>query len=97
MQAHRRALNPNFEQFDNRKVPFAGDYLWISAVGSATFGTWTDWRNTVSGPDQREGGDADADGADVKQCRTSSGGVFSADTCPRAGGLDQNIYGDRTP
>ena len=89
--------NPNFEQFDNRKVPFAGDYLWISAVGSATFGAWTDWRNTVAGPDQREGGDADADGADVKQCRTSSGGVFSADTCPRAGGLDQDIYGDRTP
>jgi hypothetical protein len=92
--------NPNSEQFDNRKVPFAGDYLWISAVGDTTFGTWTDWRNTVAGADQREGAaDADGDtGADVRQCRTGDAASgFSSDTCPRDGGLDQNIYGDTTP
>jgi hypothetical protein len=90
--------NPNYEQFDNRKVPFAGDYLWISAVGNATFGTWTDWRDTVAGGDAREGGDGDADAADVLQCRTGDAtSGFGADTCPRAGGLDQNVYGDRTP
>jgi hypothetical protein len=90
--------NPNYEQFDDRKVPFAGDYLWISAVGNATFGTWTDWRDTVPGGDAREGGDADHDAADVLQCRTGDAASgFSSDLCPRAGGLDQNIYGDRAP
>jgi hypothetical protein len=89
--------NPNYEQFANRTVPFAGDYLWISAVGSSVFGTWTDWRDTVAGGDQREAGDSDADAADVLQCRTFSGGAWGGDTCPHAGGLDQNIYGDSAP
>jgi hypothetical protein len=90
--------NPNAEQFDNRQVPFAGDYLYISAIGSRAYGTWTDWRNTVNGPDQREAAADDADpGSDVLQCRTQSGGVFTADLCPRAGGLDQDIYGDTAP
>jgi len=35
---------------------------------------------------------------DVLQCRTlRPDGTFTGDTCPRAGGLDQNIYGDRSP
>jgi hypothetical protein len=90
--------NPDYEQFDNRKVPFAGDYLWISAVGSSAYGTWTDWRNTVAGGDAREAGDSDHDGADVMQCRTGDAtSGFSSDQCPRAGGLDQNIYGDNAP
>ena len=89
--------NPNYEQFANRTVPFAGDYLWISAVGSQTFGVWTDWRNTAAGGDPREAGDADADAADVTQCRTFSGGAWSGDTCVHAGGLDQDIFGDHTP
>ncbi|MDQ1396767.1 MAG: hypothetical protein QOG64_2026 [Acidimicrobiaceae bacterium] len=90
--------NPNYEQFSNRAVPFAGDYLWIDAVGSTTYGVWTDWRNTVAGSDAREGGDGDHDGADVLQCRTqASDGSFSSDQCPRAGGLDQDIYGDTAP
>jgi hypothetical protein len=89
--------NPNYEQFGGRTVPFAGDYLWISAVGTSTFGVWTDWRNTVAGPDPREGGDDDDDSADVQQCRTLTATGWSGDTCPRAGGLDQDIYGDMTP
>src|SRR5204863_3295375 len=59
--------NPNFEQFGGRAVPFAGDYLWIDSVGTFSFGTWTDWRDTVAGVDQREvaalGGTPDADDA----------------------------------
>jgi hypothetical protein len=90
--------NPNFEQFAGRTVPFAGDYLWIDSVGTLTYGTWTDWRNTVPGEDIREElvpGTAEPDeGADVKQCRADA---ESGDTCPRAGGLDQNIYGDFAP
>jgi hypothetical protein len=90
--------NPNYEQFSDRTVPFAGDYLWISAVGDTTFGTWTDWRDSVAGPDPREAGADDMDaGADVLQCRTHDAAGFSSDTCPRAGGIDQNIYGDKTP
>jgi len=91
--------NGNFEQFDDRQVPFGGDYLWVSSVGSFAFSTWTDWRNTVAGSDPREAGDADLDGADVKQCRTldPSTGTYGPDTCPHAGGLDQDIYGAVSP
>jgi hypothetical protein len=91
--------NPNLEQFTTRLVPFEGDYIWVTSMGSFSFGVWTDQRNAVAGVDQREGNDGDTDpGADVHQCRTSTGpGAFTGDTCPRAGGLDQNIYGDLVP
>jgi hypothetical protein len=90
--------NPNWEQFGGRSIPFGGDYLYISSVGAFSYGVWTDWRNVVAGTDPREGGDSDADGADVKQCRAQNpDGSFGPDTCPFAGGLDQNIYGDTTP
>jgi hypothetical protein len=90
--------NPNWEQFSGRTVPFGGDYLYISSVGTFSYGVWTDWRDVVAGSDPREGGDSDADGADVHQCRTQNpDGTFTSDTCPYAGGLDQNIYGALTP
>jgi hypothetical protein len=96
--------NPNYEQFSNRTVPFAGDYLWISAVGSNVYGVWTDWRNTVAGPDPRESTDpnnpAEPDeDADVLQCRTydSATQTWSGDTCPHDGGVDQDIYGGTAP
>jgi hypothetical protein len=90
--------NPNWEQYSGRSFPFGGDYLYISSVGPFSYGTWTDWRNVVSGPDPREGGDSDVDNADVKQCRTQNpDGSFTRDTCPWAGGLDSNIYGNTTP
>lgn len=88
--------NPNFEQFSNRQIPVAGDYLWIDSQNGQTFGTWTDWRNTVPGSDPREAA-SDATGGDVHQCRTLQSGTWGSDTCPRAGGLDQNIYGDHIP
>jgi hypothetical protein len=87
--------NPNFEQFSGRTVPFAGDYLWVSSVGGFAFGAWTDWRNTVAGSDPREGASTSAD---VKQCRTLTSGIgWGPDTCPRDGGLDQDIYGAEVP
>jgi hypothetical protein len=92
--------NPNYEQFDNRTIPFAGDYLWVTSLGDFSYGTWTDWRDTVQGTDPREGPeDEDGGTADVKQCRTfdATTGMWSSDQCPHAGGLDQNIYGDYTP
>ena len=99
--------NPNYEQFDNRAVPFAGDYLWVTSLGDFSYGVWTDWRNTVAGTDPRETAtDPDAGNADVVQCRTTSTTTdkkgntstsFSGDQCPHAGGIDQNIYGDKSP
>ncbi|HET7171312.1 MAG TPA: sialidase family protein [Gaiellales bacterium] len=91
--------NGNDEQFDDRRVPFGGDYLWVSSIGSFAYSVWTDWRNTVAGTDPRETGDSDNDGADVKQCRAldPATGTYGPDTCPHAGGLDQNIYGDVSP
>jgi hypothetical protein len=100
------STNPNYEQFDNRAVPFAGDYLWVTSLGSFAYTTWTDWRNTVQGTDPRETTeDEDATTADVKQCRTlntrqtKKGPVssWSGDLCPHDGGIDQNIYGDLAP
>ena len=91
--------NPNYEQFSGRTLPFGGDYLYVSSVGSFAFSTWTDWRDTVPGLDPREGTtDTDHDGADVHQCRTQNpDGSFGPDTCPYKGGLDQNIYGGVSP
>jgi len=91
--------NGNFEQFDNRAVPFGGDYLTITGLGSFAFGTWTDWRNTMQGSDPREvTEDEDNATADVKQCRTFNATTgWSGDQCPHDGGIDQNIYGAVTP
>ena len=84
-----------YEMFGDREVPFQGDYNWIDLVQAAggLFGyfTWTDNRNVGEGTDPRED---TQDGFDVKQCRVAVEGGFAADTCPNAGGLDQNIYGN---
>lgn len=86
--------NPNWDQFSGRTVPFAGDYLWIDSAAGLTYATWTDYRNTVPGDDPRTAGTR----GDVLQCRTArADGSFTGDTCPRAGGLDQDIYGDLAP
>jgi hypothetical protein len=91
--------NPDYEQFSGRTSPFLGDYISVSSVGEKSYGVWTDYRNTVAGTDLREAGDSDNDpGADVHQCRTTlADGSITGDTCPRAGGLDQDVYGDNTP
>jgi hypothetical protein len=89
--------NPNYEQFSSRTVPFAGDYLWVTSMGTFAFGTWTDWRNTVPGSDPREGAGS-TEGADVNQCQTFNPATgWSGDQCPHAGGIDQNIYGAGAP
>jgi hypothetical protein len=82
---------PEYEMYFSRRVPFHGDYIWIDADGGKIFGVWTDNRDVVPGIDPRE---IPGDGFDVHQCRTQNAdGSWSADTCPNAGGLDQNIYG----
>ena len=88
------AYKLNWEQFGNRDLPFFGDYNYISAVGPKVLMTWTDGRNTIGGVDPRYTNGDGTDGFDVHQCRTQNAdGTWSADTCPNAGGLDQNIWG----
>lgn len=87
----------NYEQFGNRDDPFFGDYNYVDADGSKVLMNWTDSRETVAGTDPRYDDPAVApdngtDGFDVLQCRIFSGGAWSADNCPNAGGLDQNIF-----
>lgn len=86
--------NPNWDQFAGRTVPFAGDYLWIDSAAGTTYGVWTDYRDTKAGNDPR----TTSTRGDVLQCRTKRpDGSYTGDTCPRLGGLDQNIYGDLSP
>lgn len=77
---------PEYEIFGNRQDPFHGDYLWVDANGGFLYGVWTDNRDVVPGIDPRE----TPDGFDVHQCRADP---TAPDTCPNAGGLNQNIYG----
>jgi hypothetical protein len=82
---------PEYEMFGNRDIPFHGDYLWIDANGGSIYGVWTDNRDVVPGEDPRE---ATQDGFDVLQCRAlQEDDTYGPDTCPNAGGLNQNIYG----
>jgi hypothetical protein len=82
---------PNFEMFGDRQVPFHGDYNYVSSVGSFAYNVWTDTRQVVAGDDPRYSG---GEGFDVKQCRArDAAGAYGADTCPNAGGLDQDIFG----
>jgi hypothetical protein len=82
---------PNYEMFGDRRVPFHGDYNYVSSIGNFAFGTWTDTRQVVGGDDPRYVG---GEGFDVHQCRAvQQDGTFGPDTCPNAGGLDQDIFG----
>jgi hypothetical protein len=93
---------PQYEQFGNRDIPFFGDYNYIDAVGTIVLMDWTDQRDpteTKPGIDPRYdiplvAPDDGTDGFDVLQCRVQNAdGSWSADRCPNAGGLDQNIFG----
>ena len=83
---------PNYEMFGDRQVPFHGDYNYVSSVGGFAYGTWTDTRQVRPGDDPRYLGGV---GFDVWQCRTQNPDDLSwgPDTCPNAGGLDQDIFG----
>jgi hypothetical protein len=85
---------PNYEMFGDRRVPFHGDYNYVSSVGSFAVNVWTDTRQVVPGDDPRYAG---GEGFDVHQCRVQAAdGTWGPDTCPNAGGLDQDIYGRAT-
>jgi hypothetical protein len=87
------------EQFGNRDIPFFGDYNYISAVGSTVLMNWADGRDTILGIDPRYTNGDGTDGFDVLQCRVQDPVTmaWSADRCPNAGGLDQQIWGHVIP
>jgi hypothetical protein len=85
---------PNYEMFGDRQVPFQGDYNFVSSVGAFAYNTWTDNRQVAGGDDPRY---PYGTTFDVLQCRAAQpGGGFGPDTCPDAGGLDQDIVGSTT-
>jgi hypothetical protein len=87
-------------------MPFAGDYLHVSFLGSFAYGVWTDWRDTVQGTDPRESPE-DEDGRPPtstnvalsirfrrRRVPSASGAAISA---PTLAGWTRNIYGDTAP
>ncbi|MGH3098711.1 MAG: sialidase family protein [Streptosporangiales bacterium] len=85
---------PNYEMFGDRRVPFQGDYNYVSSVGAFAYNVWNDNREVRPGDDPRYDG---GEGFDVHQCRAPNpDGDFGPDTCPNAGGLDQDIFGAAT-
>jgi hypothetical protein len=40
---------PNYEMFGDRRVPFHGDYNYVSSVGAFAYNTWTDTRQDAAG------------------------------------------------
>jgi hypothetical protein len=78
--------NPNLEQFGGRLVPFFGDYIVVSAVGSSISAVWTDQRDAVVGGGA-DGNDVAGDPAAGGTCTSSFSACFDG-----TGGLDQNIY-----
>jgi hypothetical protein len=83
--------NLNWETHGSRKVPFWGDYIYVSAVHGAVNIAWTDSRDLVAGVDPRDA--TAADHFDVKQCKDPNASTLAA--CNSQGGLDQNIYSAR--
>jgi hypothetical protein len=86
VRASSAGHQPEYEMFGGRTVPFHGDYIGLDAAAGTLFSAWTDNRDVMPGTDPREA----PDGFDVLQCRATPS---SSDTCPDAGGLNQNIFG----
>lgn len=84
------------------RVPWLGDYLYVSAVPGGSYAVWADARDVVPGTDARGG---EADGFDVSAPCTwlpateNLPGTYpyvspaGDSNCLSQGGLDVNIYG----
>jgi hypothetical protein len=91
MQLTNQLFNPNLEQFSGRRIPFIGDYIMLSAVGTSIEAVWTDQRDTALAA---KTGNLNPDGNDVAGDPAAGGLCTSVlTTCfDGTGGLDQNIY-----
>jgi hypothetical protein len=92
MQLTDALTNPNLEQFGGRRVPFFGDYIMVSAVGSSIQAAWTDQRAAALGTEKTTGdNDGDVVAGDPETVGGTCTSAFS--TCfDGTGGLDQNIF-----
>ena len=100
---NRRPSQPNHETYHEARVPWRGDYIYVSAVhGAGTFAAWVDSRDVVTGDDTRP--DSAENGFDVfVPCGwvpdTVNGPPIGYPSPPLShpcfdqGGLDVNIYG----
>jgi hypothetical protein len=90
-QATDAPTNPNYEQFGGRKIPFFGDYIMVSAVGSTVAAVWTDARDVVGAadpaPKDNDGDDVAGDPETGGTCTSSLNACFDGTR-----GLNQNIY-----
>jgi hypothetical protein len=85
-----KPMNPNYEQFGGRKIPFFGDYIMVGAAGSTVAAAWTDTRDVVGASDPTSDNDNDDVAGDPE---TGGACTSSLDACfDGTGGLDQNIY-----
>jgi hypothetical protein len=99
----RRPSQPNYETHVDARVPWYGDYIYLSALlGLGTFAAWVDTRDVVPADDTRP--DSEENGLDVfAPCAWNPNMVFAlptgyaappaSDPCVDQGGLDVNIYG----
>jgi hypothetical protein len=96
--------NPNYESFTlgGERIPFFGDYIYVSAADGNVNAVWADSRDVVPGQDTRVG--ADTDGFDVfAPCAWDPNDINAPayttptfdDACLSQGGLDYNIYSSR--
>ena len=83
--------NPNWENSGPNIFPFAGDYIYVSAVPGRVWAVWSDERDVVQGIDFDD--DFPNSDFDVAPCNFSTGNPPYTDPCYGQGGADGNIYG----
>jgi hypothetical protein len=82
--------SPNWENEGPNIFPFAGDYIYVSAVPGRTWAAWSDERDVVPGIDLDD--DYPNSDFDVAPCDFSNGNPPWTDPCYSQGGGDANIY-----
>jgi hypothetical protein len=99
----RRPSVPNYETYHEARVPWYGDYIYLSgARGAGVVAAWVDSRDVLPGDDTRP--DSEENGFDVfAPCAWDPNTVAGpptgyraptySDPCLDQGGLDLNIYG----
>jgi hypothetical protein len=99
----RRPSVPNYETYHEARVPWYGDYIYLSgAPGAGVVAAWVDSRDVLPGDDTRP--DSEENGFDVfAPCAWDPNTVTGpptgyraptySDPCLDQGGLDLNIYG----
>ena len=83
--------SPNWENSGPNTFPFAGDYIYVSAVPGRVWAAWSDERDVVPGVDFDD--EFPNNDFNVAPCDFSAGNPPYTDPCYAQGGADGNIYG----